>query len=207
MAKASNGTHAITDDARNALAKIATSTIAHLPEVAAVAVAEAESAAPNSNAPSSNAPSSNAPGSNAPSSNQSRQQRGRGGSQQRARAEQRAANTAASEIASPVELAPDATGRGFEKRAETAASGAKVPMSVEEVVATVAEAAIAILDIPLNQQVRAPRKISTKDAEQILDSVLDALPEPRLPGQGRGRVTRRASSAGTVTVAKTGDSE
>ncbi|MBC7517606.1 MAG: Rne/Rng family ribonuclease [Microbacteriaceae bacterium] len=196
--KASVGTHAITDDARNALAKIATSTIAHSPEIVVVAAADAESPVAVVNSASG--------------SNSGRQQRGRGGSQQRARAEQRAANGAAatddatllgssdSGESQPAITTSDATGRGFEKRTDTAASVAKLPMSVEEVVATVAEAAIAILDIPLGQPVRAPRKISTKDAEQILDSVLDALPEPRLPGQGRARVSRRASSAGTVTV-------
>lgn len=183
------GTHAITDDARNALAKIATSTIAHAVEVA-VAVEPGTPAAEVE------------PSVNAPAAGTGRQQRGRGGSQQRSRNGQRAV----SETAESSEPSP-ASGQGITvpmpeipDSAVSAASVAKLPMSVEEVVATVAEAAIAILDIPMGHQARAPRKISSKDAEQILDSVLDALPEPRLPGQGRGRVSRRASSAGTVTV-------
>ncbi|MCU1411049.1 MAG: Rne/Rng family ribonuclease [Rhodoglobus sp.] len=53
---------------------------------------------------------------------------------------------------------------------------------------------VAILDIPVTKAPRQPRKISTHDAEQILDSVLDALPEPKQPGQGRSRVSRRVSS-------------
>jgi ribonuclease E len=54
----------------------------------------------------------------------------------------------------------------------------------------------------VNKNSRGPRRISTHDAEQILDSVLDALPEPKQPGQGRSRVSRRASSAGTVRTSE-----
>lgn len=61
------------------------------------------------------------------------------------------------------------------------------------------EATVAILDIPVAKVERAPRRISTHDAEQILDSVLEALPEPKQPGQGRGR-SRRASSTGTAST-------
>ena len=64
-----------------------------------------------------------------------------------------------------------------------------------------AEAAVAILDIPVKKSTRVPRRISTKDAEQILDSVLDALPEPKEPGKGRARTSRRASSAGLAAQA------
>jgi ribonuclease E len=66
-----------------------------------------------------------------------------------------------------------------------------------------AEAAIAILDIPVKKGTRQQRRISTKDAEDILDSVLDALPEPKQPGQGRSRRPRRASSAGTTVTTTT----
>ncbi|MDJ0335495.1 Rne/Rng family ribonuclease [Salinibacterium sp. G-O1] len=71
---------------------------------------------------------------------------------------------------------------------------AEAPSKVEEVSVAAAEAAVAILDIPVKKNSRAPRKISTHDAEQILDSVLDALPAPKQPGQGRSRVSRRVSS-------------
>jgi ribonuclease E len=71
--------------------------------------------------------------------------------------------------------------------------------------ATSVDAPIAILDIPVATQPRQQRRISTHDAEQILDSVLDALPEPKQPGQGRGRVSRRAGSAGQVVSAPAGD--
>ena len=68
------------------------------------------------------------------------------------------------------------------------------PSQAEEATVAAAEAAVAILDIPVTKAPRQPRKISTHDAEQILDSVLDALPEPKQPGQGRARGSRRGSS-------------
>ncbi len=63
----------------------------------------------------------------------------------------------------------------------------------------------AILDIPVAKHSRTARRISTADAELILDSVLEALPEPKQPGQGRSRVSRRAGSAGQVVSAPAGD--
>ncbi|MGN6503440.1 MAG: ribonuclease E/G, partial [Pseudolysinimonas sp.] len=63
-----------------------------------------------------------------------------------------------------------------------------------------AEAAVEILDIPVAKAPRGPRKISTQDAEQILGSVLEALPEPSQPGSGRSRRSRRAGSAGNVVT-------
>jgi ribonuclease E len=62
------------------------------------------------------------------------------------------------------------------------------------------DATVAILDIPVATTRREPRRISKDDAEQLLDSVLGALPEPKQPGQGRGR-SRRASSSGTAPAA------
>jgi ribonuclease E len=70
----------------------------------------------------------------------------------------------------------------------------------EQASVAAAEAAVAILDIPVTRTSRASRKISTKDAEQILDSVLEALPEPKQPGQGRTRVSRRATSSGSGII-------
>jgi ribonuclease E len=67
-----------------------------------------------------------------------------------------------------------------------------------EVAVAAAEAAVEILDIPLQKAPRSARKVSTTDAESILGSVLEALPEPKQPGQGR-RGSRRASTGGTVT--------
>lgn len=63
------------------------------------------------------------------------------------------------------------------------------------------ELPVAILDIPVTKQPRQKRAISTHDAEQFLETVLEALPEPKQPGQGRTRVSRRAGSAGQVVSA------
>jgi ribonuclease E len=70
--------------------------------------------------------------------------------------------------------------------------------SAEGEAVAVADTAVEILDIPVQKASRSGRKVSPKDAESILGSVLEALPEPKQPGQGR-RGSRRASTGGTVT--------
>ncbi|PWB96900.1 Rne/Rng family ribonuclease [Salinibacterium hongtaonis] len=57
---------------------------------------------------------------------------------------------------------------------------------------------VEILDIPVVKSTSTAKRVSTRDAEEILGSLLDALPEPKQPGQGRSRGSRRASSAGVV---------
>jgi ribonuclease E len=123
-AKSSAGTHAITEDVKNALAQIAASTIAA--STAAPVVELADQAEP-------------------------------------------AIEQAAAEVADAV---------------------------VAQLAAPTDDEPVAILDIPVKKGSRAPRRISTKDAEQLLDSVLEALPEPTQPGTARARTSRRASSAG-----------
>jgi ribonuclease E len=76
---------------------------------------------------------------------------------------------------------------------------ASEPVTGTETAAS-AEPDVAILDIPV-AKTRRGRRVSTQDAEHILDSVLEALPEPKQPGQGRSRVSRRAGSAGQVVSA------
>ena len=133
-----NGTHAITDDVRNALAKIAKSTVTHSSEGAA----------------------------------------------------EHAPETPAVEGAAPAEVRETTP---VTPAAEAARADA--PVAAPAAQATVAEP-VAILDIPVARAPRSNRKVSTEDAESILGSVLEALPEPKKPGQGRGRGSRRASSAG-----------
>jgi ribonuclease E len=74
------------------------------------------------------------------------------------------------------------------------------PGVVEQAAGAAAEAAVEILDIPVTKASRSQRRITTQDAEQILDSVLEALPEPSQPGTGRARRSRRAGSAGAVVT-------
>jgi ribonuclease E len=74
--------------------------------------------------------------------------------------------------------------------AEVAAQVTAEPAQIADAVAA---APVEILDIPI-EAVRAPKR-PVVDADAVLGSVLDALPEPKKPGQGRGRRSRRASSA------------
>jgi ribonuclease E len=57
---------------------------------------------------------------------------------------------------------------------------------VEVHVAGVPEDIVEILDIPVKAR-RTSRRVSTADTENLLEEVLGALPEPKSPGQGRGR--------------------
>ncbi len=133
----SNGTHAITDDVRNALSRIAKSTVPPAASAESVENVPAVESAPAAREPA-----------------------GVG--------------------------APD----GADASAEPA---------IESVGAVESPAAVDILDLPVSRGGRGARRISTHDAEQILDSVLEALPEPKSPGTGR-RGSRRASSAGSVVT-------
>ncbi len=62
-----------------------------------------------------------------------------------------------------------------------------------------ADADVAILDIPVPPVARSRQKLDPVDAEQLLGSVLEALPEPPAPGT-RKRASRRVSS-GTISTA------
>ncbi|MEX1078779.1 MAG: Rne/Rng family ribonuclease [Homoserinimonas sp.] len=166
--KSNAGTHAITEDVKNALAKIAASTIVSTDTGSLPAVEASVEAV--------------------------------GGEDVAA---------AVRKVTEPVTSGVVSGGRGRGKSkasgdssAESADSDSSNDSSAEETVAA-AEAVVEILDIPVKKSARASRRISTKDAEDILGSVLEALPEPKQPGQGRGRVSRRASSAGIVTTDET----
>jgi len=136
---AAGATHAITDDAKNALAQIAASTMA------AHANEHAEPAAGKHAAEPETAPEA--------------------------------------ESSPAVDDAP--------KKSRTRGGATNGTPSERELPAM--EVPVTLLDIPV---VAAPvnRRPKTKDAEQLLDSVLDALPQPKQPGQGRGR-SRRVSTA------------
>ncbi|MEO7147653.1 MAG: Rne/Rng family ribonuclease, partial [Terrimesophilobacter sp.] len=139
------GTHAITEDVKNALAKIAASTIAHSSDHDEPAVADTSV-------------------------------------------------SSAVQDAAPSESA-DAV-------AETAAVVAEESSkAVESVSAAASEDAVAILDIPVIKSRKPARTISSEDKEHLLESVLDALPEPKQPGTAKARTSRRASSAGLAAAA------
>ena len=235
------GTHAITDDVKNALSRIAASTIAHAEDgdrpadsdsaaTAAAAVEAAIDAAAASvsstRADEAQDDSSDEPrrsrggrkgrrGSRSRDADQGEQQGGQqGGGQRDAQADDQPARETA-----PVAEAPTSAPVVEAPAADVAPAAAPQPAAAGEPTApakrgsrraastatVTPEASVAILDIPVAATRREPRKMSTHDAEQILDSVLGALPEPKQPGQGRGR-SRRASSSGTTTAAASSDS-
>ncbi|MFO7691361.1 MAG: hypothetical protein R6W83_12560, partial [Cryobacterium sp.] len=80
----------------------------------------------------------------------------------------------------------------------TAAAATDAPRVDPAPVPDEAAAAIAILDIPVVQSGRSRRPVSQQDTEKLLGSVLDSLPEPKQPGQGRAR-SRRVTTAGGST--------
>ena len=61
---------------------------------------------------------------------------------------------------------------------------------------------VAILDIPVKKSSRSRRTVSKQVTDQLLDSVLDALPEPKLPGQGRSRSRRVTTAGGSTSTAQ-----
>ncbi|PFG31158.1 Rne/Rng family ribonuclease [Paramicrobacterium agarici] len=64
---------------------------------------------------------------------------------------------------------------------------------------------VAILDIPIEPAQRSSRPIDKREAEDLLGSVLDSLPEPKKPGQGRNRSRRVTTAALTGTPVTTND--
>ncbi|MFZ7088159.1 Rne/Rng family ribonuclease [Curtobacterium sp. RRHDQ10] len=107
------------------------------------------------------------------------------------------------------EVAPTAPAPVDAARVETASAPPKVKTApVSRRVSTAAAVApsdgpVAILDIPVATTTRTPRKVDPVAAESILDSVLQALPEPKQPGQGRAR-SRRVSS-GSISAPANAD--
>ncbi len=129
--KSGNGaTHAITDDVKNALAKIAASTIAPVVELGDRELSETPGLDDAAQTPST----------------------------------------------APAAGTESSTGSSSETQED--------PSTIE------------ILDIPLSKSTRATRSVSAQDAEKLLGSVLDALPEPHAVGSGKTRTSRRASTAG-----------
>ena len=172
--------HGITDDAKNALAKIAASTIAtHTGAVNIITQEQSEAAKAATTAPVE-APVV------APNERDENTQVApdAGGAEPQAPSRGRKGNRRARQAKPVVETAVVET--------ERASDASDAPASVAPAVDVLP--AIDILDIPVAKAPAAQRRISTHDAEVLLDSVLGALPEPKQPGQGRSR-SRRVSTA------------
>jgi ribonuclease E len=182
-------THAITDDAKNALAQIAASTIAaahghdkgEQPATDVPSETPATASAPEAPAEASAAPADAPAAAEAPAE-QPAPDSGRAASSSSRRRKARHTRPDGDETAPESSEAPVV---------DAAASVVDAP--AQETPAAAAEPAIAILDIPVKKASRPPR-VAPQNATELLDSVLDALPEPKQPGQGRSR-SRRVSTA------------
>ena len=244
----STGTHAITDDARNALAQIAARTVAAQQEqpkadapaavdapasaapVAASAPAETPETAPRSNRRGSqkrdeqkpeqraeqnaaastesapDAPVSDAAGEQPLMSRQPVQGKIEARQPRERQATQRVVKEPTERQATQKVQQPERASNSRRGNGRQQAPRAEAPVAPQQEAPVVAPAAtttetVDILDIPVSKAPRAGRRMNNRDAEQILDSVLEALPEPKQPGQGRSRTSRRAGSAGAVVSA------
>ena len=206
--KSTGGTHGITEDAKNALALIAARTIAR-PSTGSIAVIVPE--ATTTEAPSAGEPAA-APTADvadvvvaaaevetvadAPArSGRTRGDRSRG---DRGRNRRDGGNRDAGTRGGTPEQSP---AQPTERAESTVVPVESAPAGTTPVTVAAAEEApsIAILDIPVVTSGRSRRPVSQQDTDKLLGSVLDSLPEPKQPGQGRGR-SRRVTTAGGSTA-------
>ncbi|OUE18308.1 Ribonuclease E [Clavibacter michiganensis] len=192
-------THSITDDARSALAKIATSTIQTVTD----AVDRVEDVVRTSEEPSEAAqPAAEAPRADEqqqPRGDRPRRSRGGRGRASSATPEPRGEQEAEAPVAA-VEPTPAEDPTPVDAPVEEPALSTLEPREAIRL------EPVQILDIPVASARTAPRRVSSADAEQLLGSVLDALPQPKEPGQGRSR-SRRVSTATLTTPAPEADGD
>jgi ribonuclease E len=220
----SSQAHQITDDVKNALSRIAASTVHHDDAATSPVSAPSASAVSPVSAPeddqsseqstqSQQTPSTHEQG-DAPRSRRSRGRRGRGGADRSesnadARTDEAAADdTHADQDQQPKQTqkqqAPKQQPEQAEPEVAPAAKSRRASTGSRRVTTSApvtSEAPVAILDIPVAETHREPRRVSTEAAESLLDSVLQALPEPKQPGQGRNR--SRRVSAGSISAPAT----
>ncbi|GAA3339500.1 hypothetical protein GCM10017714_15310 [Curtobacterium pusillum] len=212
----SSQTHQITDDVKNALSRIAASTIPHEEhEGAATPVSAPETSAPEAPAASE----SQEHGEQASGSKRRRRRGGRGAGAPESTSS--TSSTSSNDGAVDAPAAPAAADVGTADASAPApapeAAPAAAPIADEapakaptrrrvssSAPVTPAETSVAILDIPIAATKREPRKVSG-DAESLLDSVLQALPEPKQPGQGRSRSRRVSSPSISAPATAEGD--
>jgi ribonuclease E len=198
------GTHSITDDAKNALAQIAASTIHAANESSETSSAEAQPTSDEDGSGETQAPRSRKGGRRA---RQPRQEAAIAVVDESSSDDAAVADAAVADIpvvdvpaaeSSAAEIVPNEP-VATEPAVAASAPEASEPAASEPMVDAQAGADsllpdLAILDIPVKKAQAPQRRISTRDAEVLLDSVLEALPEPKQPGQGRSR-SRRVSTA------------
>ncbi|POH61849.1 ribonuclease E/G [Cryobacterium zongtaii] len=191
-AKAGHGTHGITEDAKHALALIAARTISRSLTGSIPVIAPTETAAPAA-APAAEADAPTAAESvdTAPTA-RSNSRGNRSGSRSGGR-------TGQSTDSAPAVQPDQASTVPAAAEPETAAPALQAPLLAAEAVPADSAEGVAILDIPVQKSPRSRRQVSKQVTDQLLDSVLEALPEPKQPGQGRSR-SRRVTTAGGPTA-------
>ena len=175
--KAHTGTHGITEDAKHALALIAASTLSHGEQKAA----DAAAARTAEEAPAGSQPTP-----------------------EPTRAPE------AVEAPAPASEAPEPSGRRRGRHRRASQPGGRPEASAETPSAPVASApaeqpAIPVIELPGLPEVpvRRERPVRVAEAEVLLDSVLDALPAPKRPGEGRAKSRSRRVSTAALSPAGT----
>lgn len=188
--KAHQGTHAITEDVKHALAQIAASTVAHGDHRAP---AGSESAAAESAAPSDQAPAADGGAATEPA----RGERRRG----RRRASRGSGGSGAERPQDPDGRAADASPATGQAPAEPAApaAGTSAPDDRSPSGAPT-ERPAPVIELP-EPPARRERPARVAEAETLLDSVLDALPAPKAAGEGRARSRGRRVSTAALSPA------
>ncbi|WP_400998617.1 Rne/Rng family ribonuclease [Agromyces sp. GXQ0307] len=184
--KAHQGTHAITEDVKNALAQIAASTVAHQeqrPLAATAAAAQAE--APASGGTPAESPSAAV----APEADTTdAASDGTGQRSERRRGRRRARGSG-----SPQHGERTPSGDREDRVAEPSADRPADESAPKSEQAETRPATL--IDLP-EAPARRERPARVAEAENLLDSVLDALPAPKAAGEGRSRSrSRRVSTA------------
>ncbi|TFC54234.1 Rne/Rng family ribonuclease [Cryobacterium sp. TMT2-15-1] len=188
--KSGHGTHGITEDAKHALALIAARTIprALTGSIPIIALPEAK---PESFPAEKAAAASAAPAAEAnPIEEAVKEAVAAETSAPPARRSRRASSTPRQRDAAPI-VTPETPVQGAQQ------TPVEAPAALEAT-APDDDEPVAILDIPVKKSSRSRRPVSKQVTDQLLDSVLDALPEPKQPGQGRSR-SRRVTTAGGST--------
>ncbi len=189
-------THGITDGAKSALAQIAASTIHSNTGSVQVVTAEQLAAAENEAtgapvAPVNTRSTEAAPAAGTEETSSEQVPRGRRGSRRSRspRPENAEPDSAQADSVEPNVPVAERVPTPIVQDSAASATEAASPPEPDEL-----RPELSILEIPVVPTAMNRRRISTHDAEVLLDSVLDALPEPKQPGQGRSR-SRRVSTA------------
>ncbi len=177
--KGHNGTHAITEDVKHALAQIAASTIPHTEQK----TVDGESTEPSEPDAASAAPVTTIA---AETENEPKAATGRRRGRHRRVTQEQGAAEPSTDVAAAVVSEPEQPATQPEQGPAPERAATERPKAEPT--------AVPIVELPPVVPVERKRPVRIEDAEVLLDSVLDALPAPKKAGEGRSR-SRRVSTA------------